>query len=296
MITNNAGIKFNFSKFPGGELHLKVDNYIGYSIYHSDLSNERSITTARIKNPNDLVELLLVLNWFKQEDLKPNLYIPYLPYARQDRFIQNEDFGSDMMADLLNSYDINVVAILDPHSEASCNKIKKIYKISKKRIFEFYTALYDEPIVQYSSIDYIVAPDSGALKSTEDLASNYYFKKPVIISTKHRDTSTGKLSNIKVHNDYDITDKTVMVVDDICDGGGTFVPIAKQLNCKKKILYVTHGIFSKGFEELLQNYDEIITTNSITSTEELSILPGYNKEKVRCIPIDRFGISAYKNV
>jgi len=86
----------------------------------------------------------------------------------------------------------------------------------------------------------------------------------VVECSKVRDVKTGQLSNFKVYTE-NLNKKTCVVVDDICDGGGTFLGLAKKLkakNCGKLILIVTHGIFSKGLEKLEEAYDVIYSTDS----------------------------------
>ena len=58
----------------------------------------------------------------------------------------------------------------------------------------------------------------------------------------------------------------ILVVDDICDGGGTFLLLAEALR-KAGIdnnleLYVSHGIFSKGTDIIYKSFYPIYTTNS----------------------------------
>jgi len=58
-----------------------------------------------------------------------------------------------------------------------------------------------------------------------------------------------------------------IIVDDICDGGGTFIGLAEELrrrNAASLYLYVTHGIFSKDADvKLLDHFAKVYTTNSI---------------------------------
>jgi len=64
-------------------------------------------------------------------------------------------------------------------------------------------------------------------------------------------------------------------VDDICDGGGTFLGLAtalKEKNAGKLSLIVSHGIFSKGFEELNKSFDTVFTTNSFRDIEEEKVV------------------------
>lgn len=77
---------------------------------------------------------------------------------------------------------------------------------------------------------------------------------------------------MRILDDVDLTDKTVMILDDICDGGRTFIEAVKHLReagAKRVELYVTHGIFSKGVENLLDNgIDHIYTTNSLGEAKD----------------------------
>ena len=61
-----------------------------------------------------------------------------------------------------------------------------------------------------------------------------------------------------------------MIADDICVGGATFIALAKELkkkNAGKVVLFITHGVFSKGVDELFNSgIDEIWTTNSYNET------------------------------
>jgi len=63
-------------------------------------------------------------------------------------------------------------------------------------------------------------------------------------------------------------------VDDICDGGGTFIGLAKALkqkNAGNLYLAVSHGIFSKGFNELNKHFTKIFTTDSFKTINESNV-------------------------
>jgi len=87
-----------------------------------------------------------------------------------------------------------------------------------------------------------------------------------------RDMASGKIIRTEVPGLDDTSgSKNFVICDDICDGGRTFIEIAKaiQYNRPKEIfndkiyLCVTHGIFSAGFEELEKYFKAILTTNSV---------------------------------
>jgi ribose-phosphate pyrophosphokinase len=76
--------------------------------------------------------------------------------------------------------------------------------------------------------------------------------------------------------------KNCVIIDDLCDGGGTFLAIASQIKPAHITLIVTHGIFSKGFDVFKGTFDEIIVSDSYAEyTNELvnQILDKLDKHK-----------------
>ena len=111
----------------------------------------------------------------------------------------------------------------------------------------------------------LIAPDGGSLKKIYKLAEQLGYKGDVITCSKDRDVD-GKLTKTIVPVSI-IVNKDYVIIDDIADGAGTFINIAKVLRPRlhesnKIYLVVTHGIFSKGFEELNKYFDGIYCTNS----------------------------------
>lgn len=115
----------------------------------------------------------------------------------------------------------------------------------------------------------LICPDAGAIQRTLAIANGINSQCQqaieVIHCEKQRDPSNGKIRGIAVDS-HDLTGKTAVITDDICDGGATFIGIAKQLrslNCQNIILYVTHGIFSKGLAVFDGLVDQVFTSNSL---------------------------------
>ncbi|KAG1390037.1 hypothetical protein G6F58_013116 [Rhizopus delemar] len=96
----------------------------------------------------------------------------------------------------------------------------------------------------------LMAPDAGARKRVQALAKKLGVAD-VRFAEKVRDPQTGRITEPRVPDD--IPAQPVLVVDDICDGGRTFLELAAALRDKTRqplYLYVTHGLFSKGLGEL----------------------------------------------
>jgi ribose-phosphate pyrophosphokinase len=102
----------------------------------------------------------------------------------------------------------------------------------------------------------------------------------VLECSKHRDVKTGQLSGFKVQSD-DMQGRDCLIVDDICDGGGTFLGLAEALKAKgagRLYLAISHGIFSKGVEPLTTVFDHIFTTDSIRNWENTPQMTQFSLE------------------
>jgi ribose-phosphate pyrophosphokinase len=98
-------------------------------------------------------------------------------------------------------------------------------------------------------------------------------KYPILLGKKVRNAETGNIDLIQINNPEDYQKLPVMVVDDLCDGGGTFVGIA---NCIKQIdknadisISVIHMVNSKGIVNLSQNYNKVYFTNTYKDWTDL---------------------------
>jgi len=258
-------IAFEAFTFNGGEPHIKIKEDFGQSgdtIFSTEKSNEEILITTRIRSFNDLGFLLVATDALRRMGVtKINLLLPYFPAARQDRvMVKGEALTVKIYANIINAVNFESVIILDPHSDVTSALLNKVKVISNHQ--------FVQKALDNTSDYLLISPDGGALKKGYKLAQHLEGKS-VIECSKMRDVKTGQLSGFKVFAD-DLTDKTCVIVDDICDGGGTFLGLAKALKAKnvgKLILVVTHGIFSKGLEELTTVFDEIYCTDSFRNIE-----------------------------
>lgn len=252
-------LNFGTHTFSGGEPHVRIQS--------DSLETVDVIITCRINSFNDFGLLLVAVDALKHlQAASISVFMPYFPAARQDRLmVPGEALTVKVYADVLNSLGLRRITVFDPHSEVTPAVLNNCETLSNHRFVK----------VAASSLadDYVlVSPDGGALKKVYKLAPALGGKE-VVECSKTRDVTTGALSGFKVYAD-DLSGKTCLVVDDICDGGGTFLGLAEALKAKgaaKLILVVSHGIFSKGFEKLNALYDHIFTTNSVKNLNEPNV-------------------------
>lgn len=227
-----------YIKYPSGE--LRVSPYA-------------SVGEVRLQSSDDTLAFILSV----EEHSSSEILMPYLPFAREDKRESNVTFTLGKFASIINAGRYKSITLVDVHSDVSLALINNVNHIEQQQIV---SRLYSK---EMENVDYLVAPDLGASKKISKLAAKV--NKPVLQCTKDRDPTNGKLSNFKVHTDEDLTGKTVCIVDDICDGGGTFVAVAELLKARgatKVILYATHGLFTKGYEAVRPHIDEVWTTDT----------------------------------
>lgn len=244
-------IEFQSFIFSGGEPHIKINPDF-------DIQTEILIT-HRLNSFNDLGLLCLAVDALKRMDAKiGNLLIPYFPSARQDRvMVKGEPLSVKVYADIINNLGFKKILILDAHSEVTPALVNNCYAISNHNFIK--------QVIEKIGLNVkLISPDGGALKKIYKV-SEFLGGIEVVECSKSRDVKTSKLTGFKVYTD-DLAGQDCLIVDDICDAGGTFIGLANELkkkNAGNLYLAVTHGIFSKGFDELQKCFTHIFTTNSI---------------------------------
>jgi len=263
-----SDIKFSTILFPDGQPHVKIDTP---SIATIDKKLPLTIIT-RITNANDLLLLLFVKNALDYLEFERiELKIAYLLAARMDRvMLSGEPFSLKVVSAMLNQANFKKVFIFDPHSEVSTALIERSYAITNH---QYVQEALENYFHTYGSQNFcLVSPDAGALKKIHYLAQ--YIKADNIVECmKERDVRTGALTNFKIATN-DLHHQTCFIIDDICDGGGTFAGTAKMLKEKgagKVVLIVSHGIFSKGIK--IDFVDEIYTTDSYKYIDHIHCFP-----------------------
>jgi ribose-phosphate pyrophosphokinase len=251
---NEKAIHFQSFTFSGGEPHIKIQ---------SDFDvNEVVTITHRLNSFNDLGLLCVTVDALRRMEVKIiNLFIPYFPAARQDRvMIPGEPLSVKVYADILNAMNLNQVTVFDAHSEVTPALVNNCVVIPNHNFIK-------EVLKTIGNNVKLISPDGGALKKIYKV-SEFLGGVEVVECSKSRDVKTGKLSGFKVYND-DLQGSDCLIVDDICDGGGTFIGLAAELkkkNAGKLYLAVSHGIFNKGFADL-KCFDGIFTTDSFKDFE-----------------------------
>lgn len=275
------------SPFPDGQPHLK----------DKAERNVHDWVTCRITCSDDLVRLgmLVAIRQRKREPIQ-HLRILYLMGGRMDRALsRDEPYTLKVVCDFINSLNIPRVSVFCPHSTSTPDLLDNADVDYWSHIED---AFYDKAAIQFlrgQSEDFkggdkqdvrmtdqlsFVFPDLGAQKRfSKSNLLKWWPNANLVTLHKDREERTGKILGTRIISG--VPSKYCLIVDDLCDGGATFVHAAKVLRglhvtavtesgvaasyTEKVGLAVCHGIFSKGLP--LEGIDFVATTNSFRNHE-----------------------------
>ena len=172
------------------------------------------------------------------------------------RFNKGESFDLKVISKFINNMNFDKVFIFHPHSDISLALIHNSEKVSHFKYVEKTYNQIGSPI--------LISPDAGAYKTAHEIAEK--LNADLIPSNKVRIDGSPK---IKIQGN--VKNKECLIVDDLADGGRTFKSLAKALKdqgATKVFLYVTHGQFNYGFDELKETIDHIYCTNSYKNIDD----------------------------
>ncbi len=241
-LNNSAGIQLIV--FPDNQPHVNIQGI--------DEGDEVKIICS-ITNSVKLLQLIQAANALDNLFAKKKvLVIPYLMAARFDRLMQHGDsIDLKVVADLINACGFEKVYLFDVHSDVSSLLINHAVNISNQQLVEKYQ--------QENAV--LICPDAGAAKKIGKYFGWNKRLQEIVYCSKNRNLATGALT-LEVLEPENCRDRNCIIIDDICDGGATFLAIAGQIKPRHLTLMVTHGIFSKGFTALEEKFNEIIVSDS----------------------------------
>lgn len=239
ILKDNLSEHFDLITYPDGQHSIKL---------HLDKLNvkEWTIIKCRIKNFSELEVLHCLVFALRKYDFSiKSIHYMYLFGLRSDRSFW---IGGPNYCHILRPIICNLSKdrfIYFPHSSLWIDSTKNNYNLQFDHMYQLNS---DVDFGRYE----VIAGDESAIKI---IGGNKFFSKK----------RTPQGVQVEMIGEM-YSDKNILIVDDLCDGGATFIAEAEYLkkHYPEKILslFVVHGLFTKGLEQLLEYFDEIICTNS----------------------------------
>ncbi len=234
--------------FPDGEMYMKIVKAVR-------LKNKRVVVLhAGAPEPNEgLIELELILQILRDNNICPEVFFTYFPYGMQDRIFEKGEtnVAENLVEKLVNYYKAKKIYIIDAHFEGR--------KWVKKYPFQNLSAvplLITQAKRDFGDDIFLISSDRGGKRRTKISG----FQKKRLNSFHVKITP----SNAKFRG------KIVAVVDDMIKTGGTLfkcAEIIKEAGARKILALITHGVITKGITKVKKAYSKLYLTNTINRRE-----------------------------
>lgn len=253
-----SDVKYRIDRFPDGEVQFVLTD----DIDHKDEFNIR----CRVTNAEELFVLLQAGDILDRHGVVWNLHITYLMGMRMDRVMSfNRPFTLKVVGKMISQMGYAECYVDTAHSVRTMMEIRDCKSME---LSPYHFLINLEPDID------LVFPDCGAVERyAHDTDDEAYFEK-------ERDVETGRIKSFTLKNEEAIIKgKHIMLYDDLCDSGGTFLGELEILKEKypdaKFSIRVTHIVNEKGLDNLCRNFDTVYATESYRDWGDVAKEKGY---------------------
>ena len=280
------------TKLGESEVGTFSDGEIFVSLYETVRGSDVFVVQSTCGNVNNsLMELLIMIDALKRASAgRITAVIPYFGYARQDRKTKPRDpISAKLVANLITRAGADRVLTMDLHA----NQIQGFFDIPVDNLLGS-PIFVDHFIEKYASCHddtMVVSPDVGSVARARAFAQK--LNMPLAIVDKRRQ----KANSSEVMNIIgDVTDKHVILLDDMVDTGGSLCHAAKALveigHAKDVTACASHGVLSGPAIQRITDsvLDEVIFLNTIPSK------PDVNCPKIKYISVAHMFAEAISHI
>jgi ribose-phosphate pyrophosphokinase len=251
--------KISIQKFSDGEIQ---------PIFLESIRGDFVFLVQSTYAPSDnFMELLLMIDAARRASANKIIVVmPYYGYARQDRKDRPRvAIGSKLVANMLVAAGADRVITMDLHAP----QIQGYFDIPVDHLDS--SAVFIPYITQLRLENLtFAAPDVGATNRIREIAS--YFEAEMVICDKHRKRANEIASMVVIG---DVTDRDIVIIDDICDTGGTLAKSAallKEKGARTVRAMITHPVLSGKAYETIENsvLEELVVCDTIPLRQNVS--------------------------
>lgn len=272
--------KVNIQRFSDGEIYVEfLESIRGKFVF---------LIQSTYSPADNLMELLLMIDAAKRASAyKVIAVIPYYGLARQDRKDRPRvAIGSKLVANMLTAAGADRIITMDLHAP----QIQGYFDIPVDHLES--SAIFI-PYIENLALANLTfaAPDVGSANRIREVAT--YFECEMVICDKHRKRANEIASMVVIG---DVTDRDVVLIDDICDTGGTLAKSAgllKEKGARSVRALCTHPVLSGKAYENIENsvLEELVVCDTIPLRQKSSKIKVLSTDELFAVTIR----NAYEN-
>lgn len=253
-------VRPKFGNFPNGERNLN---------FNTVQCSSSSRIILKYESDQDLIDLYILKSYLDEIFVNGHftLRILYMPYSRMDRKNDFYTFNLKYICKFINDLNFYEIDLIDSHSDVTPALLNRC---NNRTIIP---VLYERYLEHINSEEHIIVyPDTTA----EKRYSKFFQGIKSVVASKERNFEDGKISKY-ILDTSDMKDKCIVLIDDLCSRGGTFIAAAeciRKVDVKRIDLIVAHceeNIMNGDIPNMSEGegIDKVITTNSIITKEWL---------------------------
>jgi len=227
---------------------------------------------------DNLMQLLIMMDALRRASARRiTAVIPYFGYARQDRKTDGRTpISAKLVANLISASGADRVLTVDLHA----GQIQGFFDIPTDNLFGG-PVMVDDIKERFGRDKMVmVSPDVGGVVRARALA-NKLNADLAIVDKRRPEAGKSEVMNII----GDVRGKACIMLDDICDSGGTLANAAAALKDQGAVsvsAYVTHGVLSGTAVQRIEKsvLDELVMTDTIQPSES-----ALKSKKLRVLPM-----------
>ncbi len=268
--------RVNIQHFSDGEFQpVFMESIRGHSVF---------LVQSTYAPSDNLMELLLMIDAARRASAaKITAVLPYYGFARQDRKDKPRvSIASKLVANMLTAAGAERIITMDLHAP----QIQGYFDIPVDHLDS--SAVFI-PYIEQLKLENLTfaAPDVGATNRIREIAS--YFEADMVICDKHRKRANEIASMVVIG---EVADKDIVIIDDICDTGGTLsksAALLKEKGARSVRALITHPVLSGNAYETIENsvLEELIVCDTIPLKKET--------QKIRVLSVAELFAVAIRN-
>lgn len=268
-----------YRNFPDGDTHCSIED--------AEVVAQKPVLIVHDLYPNQneqIIRLVLLIDLLKELGAaKVAVFVPYLPYARQDRrHIPNEAVSIDTICRLIAGMSCECLYTIDCHFMRGADETTRAGLRIKNSSAAALLIARAKALIGDRPFE-VIGPDGGAAQLVKDFGTQNMHKQRGVYEEISEGVTYRQVSELKSDH-IQLKFNTVVILDDIISTGSTLLKAIDSLQPKgveSVYCVATHGLFlGEAYELLSKKAVGVVYTDTIPRDDVLPVIDDLLQRRV----------------